>query len=462
MRCSRRRTLARLAGALLAVALAPVAGPAQERPQAPNPAVLQPLPVQARLSPVRPFAGLPHRAVGAATLTEEAGTLRVGIPSGTEGGVQVDFGEAEFFRLRFPEPILAADTPDGATLSVSVLGPDGKPLGSVTGTDVGREARMAVDFRPVGTARYTIRALRAGRALVDLPGREWVFIETGLPSGFRTSVMKDGRLCILLFWDEPMLIRIEGGPTIEADRMFLESDGARPLPARHVRSMRIAGKGLGSFVVSEEALGLSGTPVVVVGAPRLSAGANGVAVGSTDRSGGVRVDTGPVPSVLTSLAAIVEARQGKDGGTIGVSALGGDGRPLGTISAIDEGESFRQQADFSPLGAETLHLRLERQGKIVYDEVVDVGTTTVEPGLGASIRTSAMEDGSLCIMFMWDEPQPVRIGGGEPILADRLFHISVGGKPLAAEAIGGLEIAGRDFPSMTLTGVQILGPPKPH
>ncbi len=401
------------------------------------------------------FAGLPHHPLGAAILAEVPGGLDVrATDPKDEAGVRVDFGEAEFFRLRFPKPILAPDAPDGARLSVSVHDAAGRRLASLDGTDVGKEVRTTADFSGVGTSRFTVRALREGKTLVELPGREWVFVQVGLPSGFQTSIMKDGRLCVMMMWDEPMHVRFEDGPTVDADQVFLEQDGGPPQAQRSVRSMALAARGLGGFRIAREAIGLSRVPVALVGATRVEARAHGVVVQSTAAEGGVRIETDPVASARLDLASMVDAADGQDGGTMRVSTLDPKGVPLGSVSAVDEGERFRQTADFSPLGARQMTLRLEREGKLVKQVVVPVGTSTVEPGLGAAIRTSRMADGGLCIVFMWDEPQPVRIADGPPILADRLFHQARGAKPLPLEAIGGLEVVGRSYPPMTLVGFE--------
>lgn len=414
------------------------------------------------------FSGLPHRALGNARLRPQGGALFVeGFGASGQDGVHVRFGPAEYFLLRFPRPIMATDVPDGATLTVTVRGPQGEPLGRVRGVDIGAVSRNEVDFRPIGSPTHTLTAFRGGQELVEIPGREGVFIQMPLPAGFRTSVMPDGRLCIMLMWDQPTKVEIEGGPTVEADQLFLQSEGPRRLPARHVREMELTGARLGRMHISSSGLGLSKREVVGLGDARLTARAGGPTDGGLvaiagKGSGGVRARFGAVSSGLVRLGSIVEARHGRDGGTLTVAVRDTAGRVLGRIRALDGGDHYRQTADFGPLGTRAYTIRIEHDGKVVAELPGDAGTTYIVPGLGGGVRTSVMADGSLCIMFMWDQPQPVRIEGGPSFMATRLFHISKGGRRLPPDAIASLELAGSGFPPIELSEIQVPVLAKPE
>lgn len=169
---------------------------------------------------------------------------------------------------------------------------------------------------------------------------------------------------------------------------------------------------------------------------------------------GVRVYVGSAHSALVRLGAMVEARHGRDGETLTVTVRDGAGQPLGSVRAVDEGAWYRQAADFGPLGTREYVLRLEHGGEVVAVFPAGAGTTYVVPGLGAAVRTSVMPDGSLCIMFMWDEPQPIRIGG-KVLHATRLFHIARGGRALPHDIIGSLEFSGVGFPPIEFKEIQV-------
>lgn len=406
------------------------------------------------------YAGLPHHALGRATLRVRGDALFVGgFGKSGNDGVRIRFGAGESFLVRLPKPIMATDVQDGATLTITVRGPQGEPLGHVRGVDIGSVSRNEVDFTPVGSRTHMLRAFRGGKELVVLPGREGAFVVMPLPAGFRTSVMADGRLCIMMMWDKPTKIDIAGGPTVEADQLFIEAEGGNRLPPRHVREMELTGTLLPALHIASEQLGFSKHRIRGLGGAQLDAqtlaGGEALVVvrhGSTD--GGIRAEFGAVGSALLRLASIVDASRGTDGGNIRAAVRDGSEKILGSVRALDRGQLYHHTADFAPLGTKEYTIILEHEGNVLKEVAGGPGTVSVVPGLGGTVGTTIMPDGSLCIMLMWEKPQPIKIDGAPPVMATRQFFISKGGRKLTQAAIGALELAGTGFAPIELVGIE--------
>jgi hypothetical protein len=174
--------------------------------------------------------------------------------------------------------------------------------------------------------------------------------------------------------------------------------------------------------------------------------------GNTD--GGIRAEFGAVGSALLRLASIVEASRGRDGGNVRAAVRDSSGQILGSVRATDRGQLYHHTADFAPLGTKEYTIILEHEGKVLKEVPGRPGTVSIVPGLGGTVGTTIMPDGSLCIMFMWDKPQPIRIDGAPPVMASRQFFISKGGRKLTRSAIGALDLAGTGFAPIELVGIE--------
>jgi hypothetical protein len=359
--------------------------------------------------PVDAF-GLTHHALGSAHLEASGGTLTVSnIGSSGKDGVGVDVGETYFHflsevRVDVPKlPVGLAYTYDA--LGRLASGGDGRLMtlsGEIIPGGPLSVLQITPDFSPLGATTSSVSLFLDG----DL-----VFQQSGLsgPGCFfpspPTCVVGVGRPhhapdgTILIRFPAPTPVSIPGGPTIQADEMYLAAEGQLDEIAfiGHPE-LRVAcpiwGNGDG-FTILDEALGCHGVSYRALGQARLepsggtltvsnigSSGKDGVSIDLDDpldpigSSGedGVRVATEPIGLRDDGDAVFASAT-----GTLG---SGPPGSPLGSAGCQNQGGVVRASADYSPIGSPTGRVEVYAEGALVGSAVVPGGgfVATVVPG----------------------------------------------------------------------------------
>jgi hypothetical protein len=368
-----------------------------DTPDTPNPACVA--------GPV--FAGLLHEPLGAATLSEVAGTLLVtGLDTLAGSGVAIDLGVADALCVETNIIPLLMDPEcggEGAPFMVlQGLTPSGAPALTATYSCVGQQQLgLSVQFGMApGAVDISLRAggveVAAATGVGPLPG--------GLPpviitwedvGGNNCGIINDindhgpsdlpgglvGLNAMLEGLNEVSIMNgvFDGIVTVKADQIVIRP--SQPMPSQGLSRVEITGAGFGTLPITGELLREFGNPHTAIGDVHMLAGGEEFDEGLLELRAlpnadaiGARIGLAYGPTDLPEVAILGIIVRPLELGPIGDGASltlapavvnGGVATPLGSLSYVDAGEGTQLIADFAPLGVPEMQWQGWNGGSLV-------------------------------------------------------------------------------------------------
>jgi hypothetical protein len=346
------------------------------------------------------LAGLPHRALGEASLGQDAtGAVTLsGLGNGLTptDGARINLHDAAGFTTVLDS---AGPPPDGATMISTTFGNLGdgfdRELGSVGVRREGDRFRSLIDFSPLGATGYRASFYDESGNLVRQAGlgpSDAIFIgpspsdPPGFPKtlfGFTCSNTPNHR--IWTFKKRTHKFFLDDG---DIETSFLAATVVfEPIPAvpgtGTVSAVEIKASGMPELAFHEEVQPIPAVNVGSLGTAELGTSSGAVSLTDISNSGldGLAIDLGSVDAVSASLAPIDLAGTAPAGAYLVAEARGElDGvadQPLGSLTITQVGSGgtagFDLAASFASLGTDLQRMQIFREGSLVREEVIPAG-----------------------------------------------------------------------------------------
>ena len=410
------------------------------------------------------YAGLPHTALGQATLMEATdGALLVSnIGSSGQDGVSVALPSDLTAWEAHWQPLDPLDAlPVGAYVREALIGTGNGVVNGVLGTLQVTKAGtsnhvVSADFSPLGASTYTVQAYRQGVLVAQAtnqPGAALAAAVGGLESaGFEVSC------CPLrwrgwLDWGTAGTSLSVAGTTVSCDNLYITPEGVSftgPPTAVEITASQIP-----SLTITSETkrLTYAGLPHTSLGSAIVEGRDGWLYLGNIGSSGqdGVEIQLNgahyfdaqwldPDPAGTLPVGAYVQSQIIGTAGTVVNGVLGSS-----QITKV-AGGGFLMTADFSPLGTSTRTVEVYNHGELV-------ARVTGQTGPVGTCSSISWDVSWECCPSKWDWSfelgASLALNGGPTVLGDRVLLIPEGPVMTLSQTAGRILLS--QIPSLTIT-----------
>ena len=202
----------------------------------------------------------------------------------------------------------------------------------------------------------------------------------------------------------------------------------------------------------------SGIKYTVIGKPDVITKKNGdiyIRSFGKSSSNGVSINVAPTSFFQYDYYGELEASKNPPGSLIQFAVKDINGRTISSVIAKNIKNSYLHSFNFRPIGSYTFGAIVKNKGKVVANLKGYNGNISLTIPTPDNQVVRIIPSGDLCLMFMWDTPQPIGFKNRRVVYGTSMMITSENGRTLAPGSLGGFYIIGKNINPITISDLRV-------